>query len=447
MNKAKTISVAQIVHLFSILHSALALSCRSLGLSDELALTMLTITMAVVICMKKKVVVEFYALSIIIVNVLGYLSGILFAQLLSSLIPAPMAVHAISTFVTTEILGWGLVWLTSFFKKEEEGNVWESLRFVVIAAMGILLVRLVILALLSNMSLTVDQVINVVMKAVNNVVALVILLCLDVLYVRYVQTLLKNRPMVWKILFLLVFIMGVAAIEALLIGKGTLFSLAYVVSLILHITVLSIVYMINYVRLSKEQMLEAKVNANLAQYRYIKLKSQVNPHFLFNSLNILDCLICEEKTAQASLYTHKLAGVYRYLIKSEDIDMVSLREELDFVNQYIDLLKVRFPDGLNVEISVEEKYMSRMLLPCSLQLLVENAIKHNSILPQNPLTLSISADGDALTVKNNIVPKMTPSPSTGLGHKYIRQQYLDLCGKEIQILDGEDYYAVVLPLL
>ena len=447
MTKAKTISVATIVHIFGILHAALALSCRSLGLSDELALTMLTITMAVVISLKKKVVVEFYAISIVIVNVVGYLCGIVLAQFLSRVIPSELASHALSTFITTEILGWGLVYLAKFFKSEESGDALKSLRFVLLAAIGIIIVRLLFLTLISNMQATSDQILDVVHRAVNNIAGLVCMLCLDVLYIRYGLRFEKRWNLALKGISLVAFMFAIAALEVFMIGGEEAFSLKYVVSLIVHLFVFSIMYVIYYVRVSRAEMLEAREKANLVEYRYLKLKSQVNPHFLFNSLNVLDCLICEEKTAQASQYTHKLAGVYRYLIKSEDMDLVSLRAELDFVRQYVDLQKLRFPEGLNVEVDIPEELMSKMLLPCAIQLLVENAIKHNSVLPANPLTIRISAEGDSLRVENNIVPKVSPVPSTGLGHKYIRQQYLDLCGKEIQILEEEEYYAVVLPLI
>ena len=172
MTKAKTISVANIVHIFGILHAALALSCRSLGLSDELALTMLTITMAVVISLKKKVVVEFYAISIVIVNVVGYLCGIVLAQFLSRVIPSELASHALSTLITTEILGWGLVYLAKFFKSEESGDALKSLRFVLLAAIGIIIVRLLFLTLISNMQATSDQILDVVHRAVNTMAGL-----------------------------------------------------------------------------------------------------------------------------------------------------------------------------------------------------------------------------------------------------------------------------------
>jgi LytS/YehU family sensor histidine kinase len=194
-------------------------------------------------------------------------------------------------------------------------------------------------------------------------------------------------------------------------------------------------------------MLKERGKANEAQYRYQILKRQVNPHFLFNSLNALDCLVCEEKTEQASTYIHKLAGVYRYMIKSEDEQLVSLGEELEFVEKYIDLMKVRFPDGLQVEIDIPEKLLNRFILPCSLQLLIENATKHNIISIASPLVISICSDGESISVTNNIIPKLTQVSSTGLGQKYIRQQYQNLCGKEIAISHDAKEYKVVLPLI
>jgi LytS/YehU family sensor histidine kinase len=205
--------------------------------------------------------------------------------------------------------------------------------------------------------------------------------------------------------------------------------------------------MINYALSAKSQMQEEREKADMAQYRYVKLKHQVNPHFLFNSLNILDCLICEETPERASAYTHKLAGIYRYMLKSEDEMIVSLRDELVFVGLYVDLLKERFPVGFEVETDVPESLMSRMVLPCSIQLLIENATKHNAVSADNPLRINVEAAGESIRVSNNIVPKMTKSPSTGLGQKYIRQMYLDLTGKQIEITENEEKYSVELPLI
>ena len=225
------------------------------------------------------------------------------------------------------------------------------------------------------------------------------------------------------------------------------FPLIYTTSLLAQITVYCITFIVNYALTARSEMKEEREKANMAQYRYIKLKHQVNPHFLFNSLNILDCLICEESSERASAYTHKLAGIYRYMLKSEDEIVVSLRDEMVFVNLYVDLLKERFPVGFEVETDVPEELMAKMILPCSIQLLIENATKHNAVGKDNPLIIKIEATGDGIMVSNNIIPKMTKSPSTGLGQKYIRQMYLDLTGKHIEIIETEQKYSITLPLI
>ena len=162
---------------------------------------------------------------------------------------------------------------------------------------------------------------------------------------------------------------------------------------------------------------------------------------------MLNYLIIDEKIEQASTYTQKLAALYRYMIKSEDEDLVTLKDELDFVEQYIDLIKVRFPQGFKVNINIKEEDYLRHVLPCSIQLLVENATKHNAISTDKELIINIESNGTEISIENNIIPKLTKSPSTGLGQKYIRQQYLDLSGKEVQIECTDSIYKVVLPLL
>ena len=123
------------------------------------------------------------------------------------------------------------------------------------------------------------------------------------------------------------------------------------------------------------------------------------------------------------------------------------KDELVFVGLYTDLLKVRFPEGFDVTIDVPEDKMARFVPPCSIQLLIENATKHNAVGPDNPLTVKVEIMDDNVRVSNNLVPKMTQSPSTGLGQKYIRQLYMDMSGKQIDIEQTEDEYCVTLPLL
>lgn len=135
------------------------------------------------------------------------------------------------------------------------------------------------------------------------------------------------------------------------------------------------------------------------------------------------------------------------MIKSEDEDLVPLHEELSFVQQYIDLLRVRFPEGFRVDMNIQENQLNKYVLPCALQLLIENAIKHNAVNADKPLIIKLETDDSNVWVSNNILPKFGKIESTGLGQKYLRQQYLDLSGKQIRIEQNEDEFKVTLPLI
>ena len=448
----KSIGLPWIIHIFALLHAAVALGCRFAGFDDQLLLTVLTMALSLIICMKQGLKVEFTAAVVIIVNILGFLIGTFGANVLQTFIHSEYAVHGISTAVTTEILGWCIVAMSNIFVKKEDrpADIKASpyMKWILLIAAGIFVLRLLIVIFLPKSVFDHDAVFEMIRKVMSNTFSLIILICVNILFIRSLAAVAK--PMSRSSLATVyVFFMAMATLlEAFLVGlDGESLTLLLTVSLIVEITVYCIVYMINYGITMSIKMQSEREKANMAQYRYLKLKRQVNPHFLFNSLNILDCLICEEKSEQASIYTHKLAGIYRYMIKSEEEELVTLRDELVFVRLYIDLLKVRFPEGFEVEIDVPEDRLARFVPPCSIQLLIENATKHNAVSTENPLTVRVEAVEDHVKVCNNIVPKVTKSPSTGLGQQYIRQLYMDLSGKSIDIEKTEKKYCVTLPLL
>jgi sensor histidine kinase YesM len=219
------------------------------------------------------------------------------------------------------------------------------------------------------------------------------------------------------------------------------------VAMMAAILIYSVIYMVVYAITARRNAEKEKDRADLAKFQYLNLKQQVNPHFLFNSLNILDALVMDGKDEEASTYIHKLAGIYRYMLKNENETTVSLRDEMTYVGMYSDLLKVRFQEGLVIETTIPEEDMAKSVIPCSVQLLVENATKHNAVSPENPLKVSIVSDGETLTVSNNLIPRITPSQSSGLGLNYIREQYDSRSPKGVQITKTEDNYTVTLPLL
>ena len=462
MSRFHNIKTSWVIHIFALLHALVALGCRTAGFEDELLLTILTMTMALLICLKRGLNVEFTAASVIVVNILGYMLGNLGADIFRTVTGSSYAAHALATFFTTEILGWSLIGLTKIFSSHNKGKQIKTvdsqyLSSLILAMGGIFVLRLGIIFIFSTDPFLNGNVWDTSIKVFTNSFSLIILICTNVLYIRYSRKLRDTLNSVYKILILIAFTVGISLLETFIAGMGmpsgsnhdfaSEFPILFATSLLAQITVYCIVFMINYALSARSEMQKEREKANMAQYRYIKLKHQVNPHFLFNSLNILDCLICEESTERASSYTHKLAGVYRYMLKSEEEMVVSLRDELVFVNMYVDLLKERFPVGFNVETDVQEDLLARFVLPCSIQLLIENAIKHNAVSEDNPLTIRIQAEGDEIMVTNNIVPKVTQSPSTGLGQQYIRQMYLDLTGKQIGITMTDTTYQVTLPLI
>ena len=226
-------------------------------------------------------------------------------------------------------------------------------------------------------------------------------------------------------------------------GEGILYFMTSCVALMFVL----FAFLASYTLLAKRKTEKEIEKRHLAQYRYMKLSQQVNPHFLFNSLNILDGLVTEGDSEAASVYIHKLAALYRYLLKNEDETLVRLRDEMEFVDKYIDLLKVRFQDGMEVTEDIDPSSLGRMVVPCSVQLLIENATKHNAALAGNPLKIRITTDSGKICVRNTLRPKLSPPNSTGLGLKYISQQYKDLSGKEITITQTDAEFTVILPLL
>lgn len=448
----KSISFGWIIHIFALLHAIVALSCRFAGIDDELLLTILTMALALIISMKKGLKIEFTAAIIIVTNILGFLLGTLGANVLQSVLHSEYAVHCASTFITTEILGWCIIAIANIFgQKEDKDGVRRSspyMKWVLLTASGIFALRLMIVFFLSRSPIEQEAMFDIIRKVMTNSFGLIILACVNIMFIRSFVSRKENASKISTVLLYAGFMILASLLEVFLIGiEGESFILLFIISMIAQITMYCIVYMINYAITTRNEMHTEREKANMAQYRYVKLKRQVNPHFLFNSLNILDCLICDGKTEQASTYTHKLAGIYRYMLKSEEEEVVSLKDELVFVKLYIDLLKVRFPEGFEVIVDVPEEALARFVPPCSIQLLIENATKHNAVSAGNPLTVKVEATKDHVRVCNNIVPKVTKIPSTGLGQTYIRQLYMDLGGESIDIKKTETDYCVTLPLL
>jgi len=178
---------------------------------------------------------------------------------------------------------------------------------------------------------------------------------------------------------------------------------------------------------------------------YTVLQDQINPHFLFNNLSVLKSLIIyDQKTAVS--FTQSFTDVYRYVLKSRDKMLVELKEELQFIDSYVSLHKERLGDGIDVQYMIDKEGVEKNIAPLSLQLLVENAIKHNVVSKENPLYIEISSDENFVIVKNNLrLKESSYSTNTGLSNLVKRYELLE--GDDIIVEQNDNFFIVKVPLL
>lgn len=203
-----------------------------------------------------------------------------------------------------------------------------------------------------------------------------------------------------------------------------------------------------YINQNKQKDLENEEFRRISSQAELQaLKNQINPHFLFNNLNVLSSLVMN-KNEDAPKFIDAFSSVYRYILNNQDVEMVKLQNELEFIDPYIFLLKKRFGDGLNFEINITPNYMNHYIVPVALQLLIENSIKHNIVSTKRPLTVTVEiSPAGYLTVKNNLQLKQHKEPSKNWGLNNINQRFKLLSDKEIQINQTIDSFIVDIPLI
>lgn len=213
--------------------------------------------------------------------------------------------------------------------------------------------------------------------------------------------------------------------------------------------VVSLLYSWIYVQISQQQAVamenERLKNENLTT-RYNMLVGQINPHFFFNSLNSLSMLVREKLDDKALTYIDQLSYTFRYIIQNGQSTLLSLGEELDFLEAYGYLFKIRYADKLFFDIDVPKEYRSWLLPALSLQPLVGNAVKHNAITKAHPLRISVRVAAGWLEVSNPKAPKLEPEPSTGIGLENLRSRVRLITGCEIEIVDTGTVFTVRVPL-
>ena len=370
------------IHGFALLHASTVALCAWLGIPDTLALTALTMLMAVLLCYEENLTVDISIMALILVNVLGFLLGNLGAQLLLNFLPSAWK-NIVSTVVVTEMMGWALYWFAHTFSPANAASYdrklsWKRRRGLLVGS----------IAVIFGLRVYID-----------------------------------------------------------LSYQGNIFQESAIVGILVIISVVLLGFMIRFATKMQQEATDQRTRRHQAEFRYMTLKNQVDPHFLFNSLNVLDSIVLEGTPQEASAYIHKLASIYRYLMQHEAKKLVPLTEEIQFARTYRELIQIRFPEGLVLEDRVGADIPHGYIIPCTLQLLLENAIKHNAISPENPLIVSVFTDGKSITMRNTRIPKVSTRPSTGIGLQYIRNQYRDLADAEITVTQTLDSFAVTVPIL
>ena len=372
------------IHGFALLHVLVNITCTLAGIPDSIFLTALTMAMAIVICYRENLTVEITVTALILVNILGFLLGNTGARVIDDILP-PLWQHAFATFAVTEIMGWTLFAFAHRVNPSGAAGYEREESWYQNAGWLVICIALVFgIRIYTNNHLPANFLIE------NSGATLVLVLT----------------------------------------------------------AVVSLLFMLNFALQQQREVSKQRTRRHEAEFRYMTLKHQVSPHFLFNSLNVLDSIVHDGTREEASDYIQKMAALYRYIMKNEGKRLVPLADEIDFARTYQQLMQIRFPECLVFNDLVGPVPPEGWIVPCTLQLLVENAVKHNAVSAQNPLVITASTDGKSISVQNNLIPKLTPvAGHTGIGLQYIRNQYRDIAGEEIEVLKTADSFSVTIPII
>lgn len=201
-----------------------------------------------------------------------------------------------------------------------------------------------------------------------------------------------------------------------------------------------------YKKYQENKVKEQKIIAGTASAKFETLKNQIDPHFLFNSLNVLSSLI-EENPDSAQRFTTSLSKVYRYVLEQKDKELVSVQEELAFAKTYMNLLKMRFENSVFYELPQTDSNPEARVVPLSLQLLLENTIKHNVVSQQKPLHIKIYEEGGYLVVQNVLQKKEVLQDRRGVGLQNIVSRYAIITNRKVQVEETKEYFTVKIPVL
>lgn len=448
--------------LFALLHFVVAVVSRTLDYYDDIPLTILTITMIIVVAMRNNASVEMMAILTLVATLLGYVFGSWLREPIARLVDDTTIASAISTFLVTTALGIATNYITQVtprFRQKGQNFSISSLN-IVLTAISILVVRMAYVAMDRAEIFTEGMLLDRILSIVGNSWALLLLLASNIILAIRVTRMRKgnkrSRRAATVVLAIATLIIPIVVASLIhfdiplldnVATSGKEFVRTLSAAILIDLIAITICYVVILSLDSRRELREERELKHRSEYQYERLKQQINPHFLFNSLGILDYLVQEHETERASNFIHKLADMYRYMLNNDQNPLVKISDELDFTHKYLDLLKERFTEGMLFEIDVAEEYHDRYIVPCALQLLVENATKHNIVSADMPLHISIRVEQQHIVVVNNLQLRTHGQPSTHLGLENIRRQYLDITKRDISVTKTANEFIVKLPIV
>jgi sensor histidine kinase YesM len=251
-----------------------------------------------------------------------------------------------------------------------------------------------------------------------------------------------------NVLLCFLFIMSYALVDDR--PSGALFNGLHLLKCVI-VTVISYLFVHNLLLANHRQQIvieNEKLKTQNIQVQYEALAGQVNPHFLFNSLNTLSSLVREHQEANALKYINRLSDIFRYVLYENNQSIKTLREELEMIDSYRYLLKIRYENSLCFNVRIDEKYKSYLLPNLSLQPLLENTVKHNEASEDKPLVIDIyTDDNDQIIVRNRIQQKWIENKLPGIGLKNLNNRYQLLFAKDVTVENDGVHFTVKLPLI
>ena len=462
MVRFRYISNIAIVLMFALCHFAVAVVSRSLDYYDDIPLTILTILMVIVVAMNNKTRTDIMAILTMVATLLGFVIGSWLRVPMESLVKSNVLASAISTFVITMVLGVLIDIITIRVKRLRSSDTTIPItpRHIVTVGLSILILRMGYVVMDRAGIFTENMLLDNILNIVVNSWAVLLLLAGNIVLTIHIskQPKRKRRNAYTATLIVLISSLVIPLLTSLIVyfdvpyfnsQFDTLTDFVQVLSsaLILDLIIITICYLVHMYIVSHQRLREEREQKHRSEYQYERLKQQINPHFLFNSLGILDYLVQEQQTDRARAFIHKPAGMYRYMLSNDQKPLVKLSEELDFTGKYIDLIKERFIEGIVTEVNIPNEMYDSCVVPCALQLLVENATKHNIVSPDMPLTIAIEVVDEWIVVRNNLQERTHGQPSTHLGLENIRRQYQDITGRSIVVEKSDNEFIVKLPIV